>query len=136
MPKTLDRKALLQKEELKKQWVDLGEDQGVYVRQMTAREKNRFEMSLMEKVETEDGVDFQQRLDDLRAKLAVQTVCDASGALLCTDKDVEGLSNAMSASRMELIADAAAKLNKISDKDRQELVKNSEPGPDGASNSA
>lgn len=132
----LDRKKLLSKDDLEKVKVDLGNDEFVYVRQMTGRERDNFEQSLLKKVTGPDGkVSYEQSLNDFRAKLAVCTLCDEQGNALLLPGDYPALSQAMSAAKLEKIVTEAQKLNKISEEDKEALVKNSEAVPDGNSTS-
>lgn len=124
------REQLLRKEKLETRRVDLGEEGHVFVRQMTGRERDRFEQSLMCSEQMPDGTTkLVQRLEDFRAKLAVNTVCDEQGNNLFEPEDYEMLSRNMSAARLELIINAAQEMNRISQKDRENLVKNSETAP-------
>jgi hypothetical protein len=124
----LSREQLLTKEELKKEQVDLGNDEFVFVRQMTGRERDQFEQSLVITEERMDGsVTYTRALDDFRAKLAVCTICDEEGKLLLRQKDVSQLSMSMSAAKLELIVNKAQALNRITPEDKEALVKNS-PG--------
>lgn len=124
------REQLLRKEKLETRRVDLGEEGHVFVRQMTGRERDRFEQSLMRSEQMPDGTTkLVQSLEDFRAKLAVNTVCDEQGNNLFEPEDYEMLSRNMSAARLELIINAAQEMNRISQKDRENLVKNSETAP-------
>lgn len=120
----LDKKALLTKEELTIQKVTLGKGDFVYVRQMTGRERDRFEQSLIKENKSVEG-GIEKALDDFRAKLAVVTVCDEAGALILSVSDAGTLSQMMSAARLEKIVNVAQELNKISEEDKENLVKNS-----------
>jgi hypothetical protein len=133
----LDRNALLTKDKLEVVKVDLGNDDFVYVRQMTGRERDQFEQSLLKKNRDSKGtvISYEQSTEDFRAKLAVQTVCDEAGNLLLTTKDVGVLSMSMSAKKLETIINEAQKINKISEEDKENLVKNSEADLVGSSNS-
>ena len=53
--KLLTREGLLKKEKLRKEEVDLGECEFVFVRQMTGRERDRFEQSLVKEVMDDKG---------------------------------------------------------------------------------
>jgi ABC-type ATPase involved in cell division len=134
---TLSRNLLLAKEELEKVKVDLGKGEFVYVRQMTGRERDNFEQSLIkEKKDTKGNVvSYDRALGDFRAKLAVVTVCDEAGKGLFLPDDYSLLSQNMSAKRLELIVNAAQKLNAITEEDKEALVKNLEPDPEDNSNS-
>lgn len=123
----LNREGLLKKEELKVQKIDLGDDDYVFIRQMTGRERDRFDQSLIqEKKDRRGNTTYERRLGDFRAKLTVCTVCDETGNLLLTWDDVSTLSKNMSAARLEKIVNEAQELNRISEEDKENLVKNSE----------
>ena len=132
----INRETLLKKEMLKIERVDLDEHEYVFVRQMTARERDRFEQSLVKEEvrvgETEPS--FVRSIEDFRAKLAVLTICDEQGNRLLEPEDYATLSQNMSAAKMELIIDKAQQLNRISKKDREALVKNSGGGQAASSN--
>jgi hypothetical protein len=137
MTTLLDRKALLAKEDLKVEKVDLGKDEFVYVRQMTGHERDTFEQSLIKEQKDSKGnvVSYDRALGDFRAKLAVCTVCDEKGKLLLDPKDYDLLSKNMSAYRLERIINKAQSLNNITEEDKEGLVKNSETVPVDGSNS-
>lgn len=132
----LDRSALLTKQKLEISKVDLGNEEIVYVRQMTGHERDVFEQSLIKEVKNEKGItEYKQTLEDFRAKLAVCTLCNEEGVALLLPTDYQMLSSCMSAFRLEKIVNEAQKLNKISEEDKEALLKNSEAAPDGNSNS-
>ncbi|MFA5935004.1 MAG: hypothetical protein WC827_03915 [Candidatus Paceibacterota bacterium] len=124
--KLLDRKALLKKEELQVVQVNLGKDEYVYVRQMTGRERDTFEQSLVKEVKDKEGnvTTYDRSLQDFRAKLAVCTLCNEKGESLLEPGDYEVLSMSMSAARLEKIVNEAQKINKISEEDKEALTKN------------
>jgi len=120
----LNKNDLLKKEELEIVKVDLGKGDFVYVRQMTGRERDQFEQTLVrENKDVAGGV--ERALEDFRAKLAVHTICDEHGVLLLTKADAATLSQNMSARRLEAIVNKAQELNKITEEDKENLVKNS-----------
>lgn len=131
----LDKKKLLAKEELEIVKVQLNKDDFVFVRQMTGRERDRWEQSLRTKIRNDKGevTGGEINLDDFRAKLAVNTVCDDKGTLLLEPSDYAALSQNKSAKTLETIINVAQKLNKISEKDKENLVKNSDAAPSGGS---
>ena len=132
----LNREKLLSKEKLEIVKVDLGKDEFVYVRQMTGRERDHFEQSLLKQTRDSKGkLTVEQSLEDFRAKLAVNTVCDADGNLLLKPTDYPMLSQSMSAARLEKIVNEGQKLNAITEEDKEELLKNSDAVPDGSSSS-
>jgi hypothetical protein len=133
----LTRDALLQKDDLKIEKVELSRG-FVFVREMTGHEKDVWEQSMLKQKPSGDKrkpVEYETTLEDFRAKLAVVTVCDAEGTLLFKPEDVKTLSRMMSATNMEKIVDVAQRINAISQKDRDEILKNSEADLDGNSNS-
>ena len=131
----LNRKSLLEKQELQTQKVDLGDDY-IYVREMTGRERDNFERSLRKQVKRGDKTDYEVSLEDFRAKLVVNTACDEKGDAIFQPSDYSMLSKNISAKRLMTIADAASELNGITEDDREDMVKNSEAAPSGNSSSA
>ena len=131
MGNLLDRAALLTKEELKVEKVEFENGDFVYVRQMTGRERDTFEQSLLKKNRDSKGtvISYEQSTEDFRAKLAVVTVCDENGKLVFNPLDYGILSINMSAKRLEKIVNEAQKLNAISEEEKEALVKNLEVGP-------
>jgi len=126
----LDSSALLKKQVLQVEKVDLGDGDFVFVREMTGRDRDNFEQSLTTAKRDVKGVviGYEQALGDFRAKLAVLTLCDAAGELLLTPADISALSQNMSIRRLEKIVEASQKLNKITEEDKEDLVKNSNAG--------
>ncbi len=136
--KLLDRDGLLKKEKLEVVQVDLGDGSHVFVREMTGRERDTFERSMYfvtDDDKSKGGVKLERRLGDFRAKLAVCTICDAEGELILKPEDFEQLSMNMSAAKLERIVNVASPLSKISEEDKDALVKNSEAGQAGNSSS-
>ena len=132
----LDRNKLLKKEDLEIVKVDLGNDEFVFVRQMTGRERDRFEQTLVKEVKDQKGnVTYEKTTEDFRAKLVVSTVCDGAGKLLLEVSDYSILSQNMSAAKLEKIIQQAQKLNKIMEEEKDDLLKNSDAGVTGSSTS-
>jgi len=84
----------------------------VYVKEMTAGERDRFEVEHIKSGE-----------NDFRARMAAATVCDADGVLLFGPGDVPKLSS-LPADALTEIALAANKVNRMSADDVEELSKN------------
>ena len=124
--KLLSKKDLLTKGKLEVKQVDLGDGTCVYVKEMTGRDRSDFEQSLLLKKKSGNETTYEQNLTDFRAKLAAATLCDEEGNALLAFSDFAELSKCMSAKKLELIVDAAQELNKISDKEKEDLTKNSE----------
>jgi hypothetical protein len=126
----LTKKVLLQKEKLEVIRVDLGNDDYVYVKQMTGRERDNFERSLVRETKDTQGKlsGYVQSLEDYRAKLAVVTICDEDGNLVLEARDYVTLSQSISAVKLDKIATAAQKVNGMSEADKEDLIKNLEVG--------
>lgn len=105
-------------------------DGEVGVRTISAKERDQWEQSLMKG----RGKSRQMDMNNIRARLAALCMCDADGNRLFADDDVFAL-GAKSAAAMERVFIAAARLNGITDKDVEELAKNSVETEDGDSNS-
>ncbi len=134
----LSRDALLQRDELKIEKVELTRGY-VYVREMTGSEKDVWEQSMLKQKPSGNKnkpVEYETSLEDFRAKLAVMTVCDEDGKLLFRPQDARSLNNAMSASNMEKIVETAQRLNAVTEKDKEEILKNSEADPESVSSSS
>jgi len=133
----LSKKQLLEKGVIEVVKVDLGNENFVFVRQMSGRERDHFEQSLLKMTKDSKGkIDgYEQNLEDFRAKLAVATICDEKGELLLTFNDFPVLSQNMGYTMLDKIIAAAQELNKITEEDKEVLLKNSEAVQDGNSNS-
>jgi hypothetical protein len=133
----LTREQLLTREKLEIKEVDLGNGDFIYVREMYANEKNQFEMSIMKEVEGKDGkTSYKQNLKNFQAKLAVNTICDQDGNNVLLPNDVEALATSMGAKRMNKIILVAQELNKITEEDKEKMLKNSDGGETADSSSA
>jgi hypothetical protein len=133
----LTREALLQKDDLKVEKVELSKGY-VFVREMTGHEKDVWEQSMLKQKPSGNknkGVEYETTLEDFRAKLAVVTVCDEKGDLVFEPGDVKNLSKMMSASNLEKIVETAQRLNAITTADKEEILKNSETDLKDSSNS-
>lgn len=130
--KLLSREQLLTKEKLDVTKIEFGKGEGVYVRQMTGRERDTFEQSI---ISFDKKGNVERKTQDFRAKLAVCTVCDAEGDLLFKPEDAEMLSMNISAARLEEIVKVAQKINGMSSEDVEELTKKSKGGRTASSTS-
>lgn len=122
----LNRDSLIKREKLEVRKVDLGNGEFVYVREMTGRERDNFERSLMKEIRDKTGKlnDYETNIRDFRAKLAVCTVSDEKGDLILRPEDYNELSKNMRISKLEKIMEVAQEVNAISSQDREEMVKN------------
>ena len=123
----LGRKAILEtQDELAIEKVELTRGH-VFVREMTGKEKNTWEQSMMKKTSSQgNGAGYETTLDNYKAKLAVVTICDEKGKLFLDMRDLAKVNVMMSASNLEKVVNAAQKINAISEDDREDMLKNSE----------
>jgi hypothetical protein len=113
----------IQDKEIKKYYVKAWK-QDVFLRVMSGNERDAFESSIIG-----DEKSRSVRMRNFRARLAVICLCDENGNNIFTEKDVKEL-GAKSAKALTEIMDYAMELNGISQKDQDELVKNSETTPE------
>jgi len=110
----LDRNAILARDDLAIRIVEIPEWGGhVLIRCMTAGERDDFEMAWK-----------RNSSNDIRARLAVYTVCDQAGKLLFTADDIPILT-AKSSRALDRIFAAATIHNGMTESDVEELRKNS-----------
>jgi hypothetical protein len=132
----LTGKELLTPQKLNQVKVDLGNDDFVYVREMTGHERDAFEQSLSKEfIDAQGKTEYKRDVSDFRAKLVVGSLCDENGKNLLELKDYLTLSKSIGIRRLEKIVKASQELNKISEEDKDNLVKNSKADPDDASSS-
>jgi len=112
----LTREQILHSDDLKRVEVKVPEWGGtVRVQMMSGAARDEFEAGIV--------VDGQPDTTNMRAKLAAATLVDDNGRLLFTPADVEALGR-KSAAALDRVLAAAQKLNRIGDKELQELVGN------------
>jgi hypothetical protein len=134
--KLLKKEDLLGKWDLKIEKVEFDDGNFVFVREMTGRERDTFERSIM--VETKDrkgNISYEGNIKDFRAKLCVHAICDEEGNLLLQPSDFEALSTRMPVGNLELIVNKAQELSGISPEDREALTGNLEGGQAASSSS-
>jgi hypothetical protein len=91
----------------------------VFVRELSAREKDRFEASLIAGKGKKRDIAFQ----DMRAKMAVLACCDADGKAIFQPEDVAWLTQ-KPVKPLSRIYDAVVQLNGYTEEDEEELLKN------------
>lgn len=120
----LNRESILKVSDIRKELVPVPEWGGdVYVRSLTAAERDNFEAGLIRQLNGKQTINLQ----NARAKLAVMAICDETGARLFTDADMKELSS-KSAGALQRVWIVAQRLSGITDSDMEELTKNSESG--------
>jgi len=102
----------------------------VYIRTMSGRQKDDFDLSMYTVVPGTKGTKKERRevnLRNFRSRLIIATVCDEKGTLIFTDKDLIAIGR-KSAVALDIIVDAARKLNGITVEEQDEMIENlSEP---------
>jgi hypothetical protein len=94
----------------------------VWVRGMTGTERDQWEQAVLyyqKKSKTES-------YDQFRASLVVRTVCDENGVRLFTDDEIAKV-GAMPCAVVDKLYSVGASLSAVSQKDEEELGKNSMP---------
>lgn len=116
----LSKDDILSVEDMPKESVDVPEWGGmVYVRSMSASERDAFEQS----VSLGSNGSIARNLNNIRARLAVLCLCDESGARMFEDSEAETLGR-KSAAALDRIFEVARRLNALTDSDVEELRKN------------
>lgn len=122
---SLNRNSFLSYKDLPRKEVAIPELGGaVYVRTLTARERDAFEIA-----------NTKAHARDFRARLVVATACDEAGVDLFRVDDVAAVSN-LSCSVLDPIVDAALAINRFTKGDVEAVEKNSEASPSTGSPSA
>lgn len=107
------------------EWGELNSETGqpeptfVFVRELSAKEKDDFEMSLL----SHKGRKRKVNLENFRARLAVLVCCDENRQPVFLPSDVEWLTK-KPVRVLSRITEAAKRLNDLSDEDEEELLKN------------
>ena len=110
----LNRESILGSDDLKSVEVEVPEWGGaVWVRTMTATQRDAFEAQ-----------QIREPFRDVRARLAVATVCDSHGELLFTEADIPALSR-KSGKALDRVFAVATKLSGLSKEDIDDLKKSS-----------
>lgn len=90
----------------------------IYIRTMSGSDRDAFEQSMIDGKKSSVG-----NLANIRARLAVKTVCDASGQRLFDDADAEALGT-KSAKALDRVFEVAQRLNGLGKKDIEALEGN------------
>jgi len=121
-PLLLTRDAILQAQDLQYEDVEMPEWGGtVRVRTLTGRERDAFEQSML----NEKGKNTKTNLRNIRAKLVALTVVDGEGKRIFNAADIELLGE-KSANALDRLFDVARRLSRLTEKDTEELAKNSD----------
>jgi hypothetical protein len=106
----------------------------VYVRPMSAGERDRWEGELIERTEKRKE-SIVKATENMRAVFLAKCLCDESGALLFGPEDIEALAG-RSYRAVDRAFEAAQSINGLSEADVEELEKNSVGGRRAASSSS
>ena len=113
----LSKDQILNADDQKIEKVDVPEWGGeVCIKTMSGHQRDKYESDCIKASERKDFV-------NMRAKLAVLTICDEEGNLVFDEKEINSLTR-KSASALEKVFAASCKLNGITDDDVKELEKN------------
>ena len=119
------RGLILSKQDIQTEKVHIPEwDTDVYIKGLTGTERDSYEASLFTVTESGKKVDVKMNRANVRAKLLVKTICDEDGSRVFSDADVEALGS-KSAAALDKLFEVAQRLSGLSDKDVEELEKNS-----------
>lgn len=91
----------------------------VRLRSMTGADRDEYEQWLI----AQRGPDEKTNIRNLRARLVSLSIVDEAGSRLFSDSDIDAL-GARSAAALDRVAEAAARLNALSQKDVEALAKN------------
>ncbi len=100
----------------------------LYVKGMTGTERDRFEASIIDK----PGKNARVKMDNIRAKLCAETICDEQGVKLFTPGDIKKLGE-KSAAALQRVFDVAQRLSGITEEDIDELAEDMEANPSDGS---
>lgn len=127
--KPLSRDDILSVEDIEVELVEVPEWGGsVFVKGMTGTERDRFETSIVQ----QRGKDAKINMENIRAKLAAETICDEDGVRLFSQKDIGELGK-KSASALQRVFDVAQRLSGITESDVEELSEEMDENPSGDS---
>ena len=120
----LTREAILQADDLPRELVEVPEWGGsVFVRTLTGSERDAFEAESVVFHPKGQSEPNMESLKQTRARLCARCICDEKGQRLFTDEDVSAL-GAKSGAALDRVYEVAARRNKISQKDMEELEGN------------
>jgi len=123
MSKVLSKSEILECQDLVTEQIEIPQWGGsVYVRSMTAKERDDFEGSCL----TGKGKHREVNMANMRAKLVALSTVDASGNRIFDESDIAALSK-KNAGALDLIFATAQRLSGIGDQDVEALTKNIEP---------
>jgi hypothetical protein len=112
----LDRSTILASSDLGLELVEVPEWGGhVHIRPMTGGERDAFEFDVTSRK--------NKNYRGVRARLIAMVVCDADGARMFSDEDVEEL-QAKNASALDRLFSAAQRISGLTDEDVEELEGN------------
>ncbi len=114
---TLNKEQIIAAQDVRMEKVTVKEWGGdVYIKQMTAREQDKFE-------EQSRGKNGGPNLVNIRARMVGACLCDESGKRLFEDEEIAKLS-LKSGSVLNRLIDKITELNRISEEDLEKIAKN------------
>ncbi len=117
----LDKKTILNSDDLPREKVTIPQWGGdhIFIRTLTGSERDSFEQSCIDK----RGKNKEANLTNIRARLAVLTICDEDGTRLFGAGDVDALGK-KSAKALDIIFEVASRLNGLGNADVEDLAGN------------
>lgn len=107
----LTREALLTKQELNREKVELNEEGYVYVTELTGKERDHFERSILKRVTRNGRTQTIENLENVKGKLLALTICDENGNKLFQLNDAANILEAMGTSTVEKLVLVAQRIN-------------------------
>lgn len=136
--KFLTREAFLKNEKVKPKVHEIfieALDQYVYMKEMSASDQDSYELSIIDLVDQPDGsVKAKRNLDSNKAKYLVRVLCDEKGKRMFKDTEFHFIGE-MSIPVIRELHTKALELNRATEKEIEDMEKNSEAGEKDASNS-
>ena len=130
----LTKDAILSADDLARAEVDVEAEWGgtVLVRELTGTERDDYEYSLMQVYSRGKQTSIKPNFANAKARLAVKAIINEDGSRVFTDADAKILGD-KSASALNKIVDEIQRLSGMTQKDLEELEKNSVAGPSDGS---
>jgi len=124
---SLSREDILNVKDISIEEVEVPEWGGsIYVKSMTGTERDAFEASIV-RANSRSGK-ANVNMENIRAKIAANTICDENGELLFTKHDITVLGN-KSASALQRVFEVAQRLSGITEEAVKELAEGLEQNP-------
>jgi hypothetical protein len=123
--KLLSKEDILGADDIVVEKVEVSEWGGhIFVKGMTGTQRDAFEASINQ----QRGKSRSMNMQNIRARLAAQTICDDAGVRVFNNKEVKALGE-KSAAALDRVFSVAMRLSGITDEDVEELTEEMEENP-------